>query len=507
MLDNFLKKDRNEELEKILENKEISEQAKNLLQSILYKIDISYKDYKKVKTLQTTKSQYIEELLRNIKKKCRSINTIKLSEKLEGPELQDTLKKNKFYIVDNKITCYPIETKLLYAIERLSNNKRIVNSRYGISSIALSNLLNRGKCMDRVEPLRDFNGWSWTTVKSELESIISNLVYQTLQILLGEEFLNEWSNDTDGIIDYISLMQDKLIKKYGEESVKRFLELLYKISIIDEIELNNEYRKALEEELANINTKIAEYEDTKSYIENYSNKKKQAADEIKDIEKILSQESSLKEEYQKRNSKVELSKKIFSIKVLKQQLIDRKNLLLNEIEESNYYLNPQNFVFEKNKLKNQKELIDLLNYNEEEKTILLIEFEKIFLNWFEESLEKEQTEKIIKQIYQLRYYMFLPFDDKKSIKDLEELKNIINKIKNILIKTAIDKKVIVSIPKDIVDSIFGTRIMILEDLYFKIEQQGTKYYAQIFDENVTEQRIQIDSIKSMKINKKIQIFN
>ena len=54
MLEKFIKKDINEELEKILEEKDIEEQAKNLLQGILYKIEVSYKDYKRVKKTEIT---------------------------------------------------------------------------------------------------------------------------------------------------------------------------------------------------------------------------------------------------------------------------------------------------------------------------------------------------------------------------------------------------------------------------------------------------------------------
>ena len=46
----LIKKDYNAELEEILEHKKINEQAKNLLQGILYKIEVSYKDYQKVKS-------------------------------------------------------------------------------------------------------------------------------------------------------------------------------------------------------------------------------------------------------------------------------------------------------------------------------------------------------------------------------------------------------------------------------------------------------------------------
>ena len=78
MLEKILKKDRNEELEKILEEKKVDEQAKNLLQGILYKIEVSYKDYQKVKGLDKTEEEYVGQLILNIKKKCNQIKVVKL---------------------------------------------------------------------------------------------------------------------------------------------------------------------------------------------------------------------------------------------------------------------------------------------------------------------------------------------------------------------------------------------------------------------------------------------
>ena len=54
MFGKILKKDKNEELERILDGKQIDEQARNLLQGILYKIEVSYKDYQKVKAIEQT---------------------------------------------------------------------------------------------------------------------------------------------------------------------------------------------------------------------------------------------------------------------------------------------------------------------------------------------------------------------------------------------------------------------------------------------------------------------
>ena len=62
----LIKKDKNEELEKILAQKKIEEQAKNLLQGILYKIEVSYKDYKKVKGKKQTEEKFVGEILGRI---------------------------------------------------------------------------------------------------------------------------------------------------------------------------------------------------------------------------------------------------------------------------------------------------------------------------------------------------------------------------------------------------------------------------------------------------------
>ena len=122
MLEKFIKKDKNEELEKILEEKKIEEHAKNLLQGILYKIEVSYKDYKKAKAIKTTEREYIEELLRDIQRNCNKINIIKPSETIGDKKEQAGLEKKQYYINNDEIYVYPIETKLLYAIETISNN-------------------------------------------------------------------------------------------------------------------------------------------------------------------------------------------------------------------------------------------------------------------------------------------------------------------------------------------------------------------------------------------------
>ena len=60
MFEKIIKRDRNEILESVLEQKDIDEKTKNLLQGILYKIEVSYNDYKKAKVINKTEKQYIK---------------------------------------------------------------------------------------------------------------------------------------------------------------------------------------------------------------------------------------------------------------------------------------------------------------------------------------------------------------------------------------------------------------------------------------------------------------
>ena len=507
MLEKLIKNDRNEKLETVLEQKHIEEQVKNLLQGILYKIEVSYKDYQKAKVTSRTEKQYVNEIISDIQRKCQEIKTVKFQNDIVDPEIKHKLEKNKYYIDDKLVLAYPIEEKLLYAVEKKSNSDKIVNDKYEMLTIPLSNIINTGKSLDRVEVLRDFNGWSWTTIKKEIENINANLVYQTLRILEGEDFVESWTKDKDGIIDYVQMLKENIKNEYGEEISNSIEECLTKISIMNGIEISAEYRKDIENKLKESEEKLQKFKDTNKFINEITQNKKVATDEIAKIEKILSQEKRIKEEYEKRNSTAPLDKKIFSIRVLKQQLKEQKMQYLNEIEESNYLLIPENFLKEKNKAQKQKELFEILNYTEEEKEKVLIEFEKIFLECFKKKIAKTKPEELDKIIYIFRYYLLLPFNLQENIKDVKELQDNIIEVEKKIVKLAKEKKVISNeVPFEVMTHVFQTRIIKLEELYYKIITENDKNYVQIFDENITEDKFEISNIEKKKINKKIRIF-
>ena len=61
-------KNYNNELEQVLEKKEFSSNIKNLLLNMFYKLEVSYKDYQKVKRATKEKNDLMEELIKIIDK-------------------------------------------------------------------------------------------------------------------------------------------------------------------------------------------------------------------------------------------------------------------------------------------------------------------------------------------------------------------------------------------------------------------------------------------------------
>ena len=104
ILDKIVKKDYNNELEKILEEKQFDENVKSTLLSILYKIEMAYKDYETVKKDIETKEEYISNILDIIKNDCNLIKIIKMDDE------QSKIPNNKTYIINKEkkeIISYP----------------------------------------------------------------------------------------------------------------------------------------------------------------------------------------------------------------------------------------------------------------------------------------------------------------------------------------------------------------------------------------------------------------
>lgn len=517
-LDKIVKKNYNNELEEVLEKKNFDENTKSILLNILYKIEAAYKDYEKVKQDVESKDEFIENIIKTIKNDCEDIKVIKLHS--DESEMLGT----KTFLVERKskrIICYPIERKLLYCIAKISKKEKIIKEDYFLIDKTLSELINVGNNINTVEPMRDFNGYSWTTLPREIESISHNLIYQNLRMLVGHKFLNNWIKNNEYIIDYMESFKEQLEEKYGEDNQKNLLEILSKISILLAIKFNPKLKDEMAKDKEETEQKINLISNNENFIQETTEEKRKIAEEIRRLDETMNNKSMLQEEYKKRNEKLPLQEKIFSIRILSKLMIDEREEKIKKIEELNKLLNPQKFVEYKEKLEEKNRYLKILDLKDIESEIELKKFQEIFLICYKEKIKKAETkQEIVKLIHEFRYYCLLPFNQKINISQLVDIEKEIEAIEKQLISKAHEIKAIDIFSNDrevdyqILKVIFEVRVINLEDLYIRIMKEKDKYYAQLFDENVFEEKIEIINMGNLnkkdleiKLNKKVKIFN
>ena len=518
ILEKIVKKNYNNELEEILEKKPFDENTKSNLLSILYKIETAYKDYEKVKQDVETKEEFIEKLLKDIKNNCDTI-------KLVRPNSEESkIMKDKTFLVEKKIKkiiCYPIERKILYCIEKISKQDKIIKDKYFLINKTLSDLINVGNNINTVEPLRDFNGYSWTTISGEIESVTHNLIYQNLRILVGYKLLNNWITNDEYIIDYMELFQNKLEEEYGKENKSILVENLKILSILLDIKYDTKIKKKMLETKEKVEKELEYVKDNKEFIQNVTTKKIEITKQIKKIDETINNKELLQEEYTKRNEKLALEEKIFSIRILAKILEKEREEYIEKIEKLNELLKPKNFVKHKKELKEKYKYLKLVEIKDIPKEIkkTTIKIQKQFLKCYKMKLEKTKTKhELLKIIYEFRYYNLLPFDYEKSIYQEKDLEKEVQELKKEIILKAHDLKLIDKVSKKedldylIIQNIFTLRTISLEELYIKITKEKDKFYLQIFDENAYEEKIELNMQNitkkdlGIKLNKKIKLF-
>lgn len=514
----FNSRDYNNQLEKILENKDFSEDVKNLLLSMLYKIENGYKDYSCVKRMAPDKKFYIEDILRIIQEKCEKIIIVEEGSN-EAKELEEA--GSKFFVdkLENTIyLMYPNETLMLYTLYKLDDKQIFLDEKYNLIRNSLSELLNAGENINNIEPLRDFNGWNWNTLNREIPEITTNIVYQNLIYLLGISFIKDWVH-TEKVVDYIEIVKTNLTHYYGEDNAKEILNQIYKISIIICTQKNENEKKRLLDEKETLLVELERLKDKKSLLNEIATIKKEALNKIKEIDNILNNKKLLEEEYTKRNEKRARYNKIFSISHLTEILNKERNKELQLIEENNHLLEPKYYIETTENLEKQLELLKDIGQEKQEENKLkyLINLQKSFIKCFYKKVENaKEKEETINLLYMLRYYNLIFITEDTQIKDTEELKNDLEILENFLIKKAYDLNVLNTITSEkevnnqIIINLLKTKIISLENIEIEIKQNGESLEINIYDGNIFEKTIVIPVFDKkkvvMKFNKVSKVF-
>jgi len=504
----------NNKLETVLNTKKFSGDVKNLLLNMLYNITSSYNEYARIKVNVENKNKFVENII-SIIDMCEEIELVRAT----SEEGTDFLKRGITSQIDpflKKIKVLPTEKEMLFALFKMNDKRMYLDERYNLLRVALPEMINEGHDINNIEIIRDFTSWSWNTVFSDISNIDCNLIYQNLQILLGYKFLEAWL-DSDNQRKMIEGLQEQIEDLYGEDRARKLLDYIYRLSIIVCVQRNKNERQRLLEEREWDEKEIDRLKNKTKLVEELTKTKKEKASEIKKLDKIISSQELLEKEFEERNSKLSEYKKIFSLENLLGTLKKERKKALNEIDEANKLLDAKNYVDRKKEIEQNLDLLrDIKTIRNKEK--YKIELQKLFINCFEENIYKinsqEQKKEAIALLHVIRYYKFVPFDNDRFIKDVEELNEDIDRIEGKLLYNLYEIRALNPITKDIetdigiIKPIFETRIMDLTNVNIKVFNDNGKIEVNIYDGVVLELEYMIPNLNRVefKDKKKIKLF-
>lgn len=494
-------KDYNNALEEILLTKDFSEGVKNLLLSMLYKLENSYDDYKKTKVVVKQKKKILEEIIYIIENECDKIQIVKIKD-------MDNLKDKK-YIVEKsnkKIITYQNEKAILNAIYNLNTKKYTVKGEDDLIKKSLETMLNQGYIISIEEILRDFDGWAWNALKNDIEDYIYNIVYQVLVYVVGNEVINSKEIAEKDI-------ETVLKNSYKKTIANNIYKLLIQICILKFIQNHKKERQDLVEEQKKLEQEFTKIDNKKLYIQEITNRKKAILKELKEVDKIINDDIELKKEFIKRNELLPEDEKIFSLSDFSERINKEKEELLEERQICTAKLEPNNYLKEKEIIKSRLDFIKELELetkkNKQKVEELLKEFLKNVYKAIEEQTEKIEMKKdMMNMIYIIRYLKLLPYSPNESIYDLT--KTNFEKMERKVLTKACNLKVINIVSQNVLENykiiknILDTNIIDLEKTYIKINNTELTVY----DEETIEKTIVINSVKELNIknNKKTKLF-
>ena len=511
LLDKIVKRDYNNDLEEVLSTKTYQEEVKNLLLDIMYKIENSYKDYETVKKNVISKQEYVQNVINTVKN-CENIEFIKPN--------KDEKRTFEVDVESKKIKCYPIGRKLLYCISKIQKCENIIKDEPEILEKCLTNMINVGNNINTVEPLRDFNGFSWNISVLDIENFYYNIIYQDLIIICGNRIIDEWTNKHDEMIDYQDLLKEDLENKYGKKFLRELCEILKTLSILLELQTNKSFKDEMALRKQYVEEELKKMENRVTYLEELSERKKDLTNQIGKIDIILNDKEKLTEEYKNRNKDLPLEQKIFSKRILKINLEKERNLLMNELKESTYKMNSKNFLQNQKSLEYELKYLNLLSVEDQEKEILrsIIVLQKKTLQAIKQKIEKtKDKEELIKIWHEIRYFNLIPLDTVRNMEQIPKLAKSLKEVKDKAINKAYELKVINEICKNkdlnlkILEYVFSLHIISLEDIYAKIVIEKDGIYIQFYDENIADEKFNLDfdwkkeGLK-IKLNKKIKVL-
>ena len=254
------------------------------------------------------------------------------------------------------------------------------------------------------------------------------------------------------------------------------------------------------------------FQDKKSFIDTVTEEKKQCIKQIDKIDKILNNNELLKKEYYSRNEKLPNKEKIFSVSYLVEILEKERADLIEKIDECNKIILPKEFIDQKAKLEEETSFLN--NIEEKISKADIIELFREFIHLMQDQISminEENKVELVKCIYKVRYFRYIPINEEEYIKDIEGLKVEFKNLISVIIKKAQMLKIWDKISDDkiltylILKEVFDTKIICLENINIQCRYEENVLYVEYYDDTVIESAIKLQ-VDDLKIKKKIKLF-
>lgn len=487
-------KDYNHILDRMLEEKNFSEDAKNLLLSMIYKIENSYDDYAQIKGIFLKQKDFIDEIIDIVSNNCKYIFLI--DPKKDGVQLLK--KENVLALTDEKeqrIYSYPTEQAILYGIMDIKPKYFYIPNSYYYIKKQFQKLLVEGTILDSTEVIRNFNGWSWNVAEDTGINHVANMIYQTIRILLDEEFLKEWEDDASGKVDYIYEFRKSILEYYGKELSRSLYIALARLIVASS---SDEDKKKLRLEYDRVQKAYDNMKDKTAYIFRVSEEKKRLNSEIERKDFIMKDRNRLYKEFEERNKNLPNDKKIFSISDLTQRLQVERERCVKRIAELNELVKPASYTGLKNEL---AEKIQIMSIVVENKTLrdACIWYQNEVIKCFAKNIESiSSKEETIDMIYKIRYYRKLRITEKEKIEDIPMLFNQVEKILRFVVTKSCKDSIFnifcndVEFNYKIIAIALNSMISNYEDVDIELNIVDGKLVVSIYDNEILEKQEELE---------------
>ncbi len=500
-------RDYNEELELVLDKKYFSSSIKNVLLSMIYKIERSYPDYTQVKRHVRAKEDFLMELIDTVKNYCEHIKTVE-------PESNEAevLRKHKVLALTNErersILAYPTEISMLYAISDIMPKYFAVERDFVFKRL-LQTILVEGYNYNNVSMLQDFNGWTWDNAPKKNTPFISNLIYQNLLCLFGEDYLAEWRNSSNVKAKHIEDLKRRIQDLDSNNNYfYQTLNLIYKAS-------KEQDRLAIESDLKKYYDEYCAMQNMDNYLRELSIKKHAMLKRIGQIDMIHSKSDLLAREYNRFNKSLPEDKRIGNANLYSNMLKNERFELEEEVARITKLQNPVEYI----NRRSECSAIAYIYSNQDTIDNAVIKSQLEYLKLYDKKIANDDDpEQIIDIIYELRYYRKINLNERHKVESIPKLKEQIDAImKKALIKACklgVIKIVSmdISINFDIIDVAFATNMIDLYDTRIELDfVEVDKMSVKVFDKDSFEYEKIIDfkgdrRDLQVKLEKPIKIF-